>query len=133
MDWEYTVSEELSNRLLEIKEIESISSAEYEKAVKNYIQLYKIGLEEAKMVNDFQNEELRQKTEREFREKELKMKTIDQYITIGKCALEIIFYGVVPVIVSVKLAEEGFKFEQEGYYTSYTFKELLKSVFKIKR
>ena len=103
----------------EIKvEIENLSSLsiggeEHTKAVDNLAKLYKLKLEEDKTSMEYL-----EKSESKITQREENVK--DRYVRIGIAAAEL----VLPLMFYAVWMRRGFKFEENGTYTSTTFRGL---------
>lgn len=117
----------------EIDEVSSLKSGtdEKSKAVDDLAKLYKLHIESEKIklehteksqkqIADNRNEIENRSMEDDFRKKQLAEQRLDRYVKIGitgcELILPLIFYGV--------WMKRGFKFEENGTYTSGTFRTL---------
>lgn len=129
------MDEEIRSMLCdEIKrEIESLSqmqdgSREKSEAIDDLAKLYRLHLEETKTEAEFDEQQSRRfmednhiDEENELKREQLQEQKRDRLCRLGAAAAEVvlplIFYGI--------WMRMGFKFEQDGVYTSMTFKNLL--------
>lgn len=138
------LSEEIKTEIQGLSEL-SPGSAEKSKAIDNLATLYKLKIEETKMEMDFDEKEKRRKMEEKNRQKDdslkeqqlndenlarerdelirkeqMKEQGKDRYIRLGIAAAEIIL----PLIFYSKWMKKGFEFEENGTFTSTTFRGL---------
>ena len=106
------IEEVLENELRELKNLE-IGSDEYLKALNGICKLYELENEKSRYEEELRRAEQRHK-------ETLREQRIDRYIRIGEFAcstfVPLVFYGFWYKI--------GFKFEEEGTFTSQTFRNL---------
>lgn len=120
-----------ARELLEVEiksQIQNISSMpngteEKTRAIDNLVKLYKLKLDETKI--EFEHDENRfnatdRSLEHDLKEKQFDEQIKDRYFRLGIAAAELlvplIFYGI--------WMRKGFKFEENGAYTSTTFRNL---------
>ena len=102
-------------------------SAEESKAIANLSALYKLSIEESRNENDFAEkcdrrimDDKQRQSEAAFREKQLAEQVKDRYFRLGVEAVSVIL----PLIFYAVWMKKGFKFEENGTYTSTTFRGL---------
>lgn len=114
------LEKEISDELEILNNLE-FGSDEEVKAVDNLVKLYKLKIEE-------DESQIKIKSDKEFKEKQLREQVKDRYfrtgIAIGEVILPLIFYGI--------WMNKGFKFEETGTFTSGTFRNLI-NCFKPKK
>ncbi len=104
----------------EIENLSYLSDGSDEKtmAVDNLVKLYKLKIEDDKLAIDYSNNE----SNDELECKRIREQIKDRYFKLGIAAAELmiplIFYGV--------WISMGFKFEEEGTFTSPTFRGLFR-------
>lgn len=121
------MSEDYKNLLEEeIKsEISNLSKLEYgcEKhtaAVESLNKLYKLKLEEDKNYLEYVDKEKVRNADKSFKNTQMKENVKDRYFRIGTAAFELIL----PLICYGVWMRRGFKFEENGTFTSQTFRGL---------
>lgn len=119
--------EEIRNLLdEEIKaEIEALSSLsfggkEHLTATENLATLYKLRVDETKTALDFEEKSENRKNDDEFKKNQLAEQVKDRYFKLGIAAAEL----VLPLMFYAVWTRRGFKFEENGTYTSTTFRGL---------
>lgn len=119
--------EEIRNLLdEEIKaEIEALSSLsfgskEHLTATENLATLYKLKVDETKTALDFEEKSENRKNDDEFKKNQLAEQVKDRYFKLGIAAAEL----VLPLMFYAVWMRRGFKFEENGTYTSTTFRGL---------
>ena len=121
------MGEEIKNLLEEeIKnEIENLASLEpgsekHSTAVESLAKLYKVKLDEDKTSMEYLDKTQNRKSDEGFKVAQIEENVKDRYVKIGIAAAELVlplmFYGV--------WMRRGFKFEQDGTFTSQTFRGL---------
>lgn len=109
----------------EIRSLSSLGPENKEKsaAIDNLVKLYKLRIEETKNDNDFVgacDKTVVCDRELELKQSQLAEQVKDRYISLGIAAAEIIL----PLIFYAVWMRKGFKFEENGTYTSTTFRGL---------
>lgn len=119
--------EEINNLLdEEIKaEIEALSSMsfgskEHLTATENLAALYKLRIDETKTMLDFKEKTENRKHDDEFEKEQLAEQVKDRYFRLGIATAEL----VLPLMFYAVWMHRGFKFEEDGTYTSSTFRGL---------
>ncbi|WP_301035339.1 hypothetical protein [Parabacteroides goldsteinii] len=119
--------EEIRNLLdEEIKaEIEALSSLSFGSkerltATENLATLYKLRVDETKTALDFEEKSENRKNDDEFKKNQLAEQVKDRYFKLGIAAAEL----VLPLMFYAVWMRRGFKFEENGTYTSTTFRGL---------
>ena len=121
------MGEEIKNLLEEeIKnEIENLASLEpgsekHSTAVESLAKLYKVKLDEDKTSMEYLDKTQNRKSDEGFKVAQIEENVKDRYVKIGIAAAELVlplmFYGV--------WMRRGLKFEQDGTFTSQTFRGL---------
>ena len=97
----------------EFGSLESLAfgSKEHLTATENLATLYKLKIEEAKIAMDFDEKAANREREEQFK---------DRYFRLGMSAAELIL----PLMFYAVWMRRGFKFEENGAYTSTTFRGL---------
>lgn len=113
----------------QIEDLESLKNGSEEKAsaIDDLVKLYRLKNEEEKIQLEFEDKRERLNEEIENHEQEEKLKkrqmdetVIDRYFRVGIAAAEIIL----PLLFYASWMKKGFKFEEEGTFTSTTFRGL---------
>lgn len=110
----------------EIKtEIENLSSLEagsekHSVAVESLAKLYKLRLDETKNEMDCRDKSENRKNDIDFKRVQISEAGKDRYVKIGIAAAELIL----PLMFYAVWMRKGFKFEENGTYTSTTFRGL---------
>ncbi len=110
----------------EIKDqIENLSSLEigsekHSKAVDNLAKLYRLKLDEDKVLMESVEKSENRENEAEIRCAQLEESVKDRYIRLGIAMAELIL----PLMFYAVWMRRGFKFEENGTYTSTTFRGL---------
>ncbi|MDD3204218.1 MAG: hypothetical protein PHS74_00565 [Lachnospiraceae bacterium] len=112
---EETIKEEINN-LTTLK----TGSEEKSTAIEDIAKLYKLKIDESKVVNDAQEKEIQRKTDTSLKEQQLTEQTKERYFRFGAEAAGIIL----PLIFYATWMRKGFKFEESGTFTSTTFRGL---------
>lgn len=112
---EETIKEEINN-LTTLK----TGSEEKSTAIEDIAKLYKLKIDESKVVNDAQEKEIQRITENSLKEQQLTEQTKERYFRFGAEAAGIIL----PLIFYATWMRKGFKFEESGTFTSTTFRGL---------
>ena len=119
--------EEIRNLLdEEIKaEIEALSSLSFGSkerltATENLATLYKLRVDETKTALDFEEKSENRKNDDEFKKNQLAEQVKDRYFKLGIAAAEL----VLPLMFYAVWMRRGLKFEENGTYTSTTFRGL---------
>lgn len=112
---EETIKEEINN-LTTLKS----GSEEKSTAIDDIAKLYKLKIDESKVVNDAQEKEIQRITENSLRAQQLTEQTKERYFRFGAEAAGIIL----PLIFYATWMRKGFKFEESGTFTSTTFRGL---------
>ena len=114
---------------LQIEDLDSLENGSDEKAsaIDDLVKLYKLKIEEEKIQLEFEDKRERLNEEIENHEQEERLKkrqmdeaVIDRYFKVGIAAAEIIL----PLLFYASWMKKGFKFEEEGTFTSTTFRGL---------
>lgn len=112
----------------------SPGSKEQQTAVENVTKLYRLGLEDARAVTDYdekiyhrevdeqrgRDELKKQILEEEFKRNQLSEQAKDRYLRLG---IEVAGL-ILPLMFYASWMKKGFKFEETGAYTSTTFRGL---------
>ena len=128
------MDEEIKNLLdEEIKsQINTISGMDvddenYSKAVDSLVKLHKLRIEETKSITDSEDRTYKRETDErtcelneEIRQEQLSEQKKDRYIRIGLDVAGLL----VPIIFYSAWMRKGFKFEENGTFTSTTFRSL---------
>lgn len=100
---------------------------EQKAVVDNIVKLYKMGTEEGKLAVDYEESKERLEMERkqaeldeELKVKQYKKDRLVSFLKLGIDACGIVF----PLMFYASWMKRGFKFEQEGTFTSTTFRNL---------
>lgn len=113
------LNEEIKTQIRSLSEFE-IGSQEMGAAIDDLVKLYKLDLEERRVENDAKEKEKNREIEDISKKVQAEAQRVDRFINVGIAAAEIIlpliFYGV--------WMRRGFKFEENGTYTSTTFRNL---------
>lgn len=113
----------------QIEDLESLENGSEEKAsaIDDLVKLYRLKNEEEKIQLEFEDKRERLNEEIENHEQEERLKkrqmdeaVIDRYFRVGIAAAEIIL----PLLFYASWMKKGFKFEEEGTFTSTTFRGL---------
>lgn len=113
------LDEEIRN---EIKSLSSLKagSEEYSTAVEGLTKLYKLKLDDDKSVMEHLEKIEDRESDDNFKDIQIKESVRDRYVRIGIAAAELVlplvFYGV--------WMKRGFRFEENGTFTSVTFRGL---------
>lgn len=113
------LDEEIRN---EIKNLSSLKagSNEYSTAVEGLAKLYKLKLDDDKSVMEHLEKIGNRESDDNFKDIQIKESVRDRYVRVGIAAAELvlplIFYGV--------WMKRGFRFEENGTFTSVTFRGL---------
>ena len=106
----------------EIKRLGSLESGsqEHTTAVDSLTKLYKLKLDEDKTSMEYLDKTQNRESDEGFKVAQIEENVKDRYVKIGIAAAELVlplmFYGV--------WMRRGFKFEQDGTFTSQTFRGL---------
>ena len=106
----------------EFGSLESLAfgSKEHLTATENLATLYKLKIEEAKIAMDFDEKAANREREEQFKKEQLAEQVKDRYFRLGTSAAELIL----PLMFYAVWMRRGFKFEENGTYTSTTFRGL---------
>lgn len=106
----------------EIENLASLSagSEEHTKAVDNLAKLYKLKLDEDKTSMEYWEKTETRESDNGFKSAQMEEAVKDRYIRVGIAAAEL----VLPLMFYAVWMRRGFKFEQNGTYTSTTFRGL---------
>ena len=106
----------------EIEELSSLTfgSKEHLTATENLATLYKLRVDETKTALDFEEKSENRKNDDEFKKNQLAEQVKDRYFKLGIAAAEL----VLPLMFYAVWMRRGFKFEENGTYTSTTFRGL---------
>lgn len=121
------MGEEIKNLLEEeIKnEIENLASLEpgsekHSTAVESLAKLYKVKLDEDKTSMEYLDKTRNRESDKGFKVAQIEENVKDRYVKIGIAAAEL----VLPLMFYTVWMRRGFKFEENGTYTSTTFRGL---------
>lgn len=121
------MGEEIKNLLEEeIKnEIENLASLEpgsekHSTAVESLAKLYKVKLDEDKTSMEYLDKTRNRESDKGFKVAQIEENVKDRYVKIGIAAAEL----VLPLMFYAVWMRRGFKFEENGAYTSTTFRGL---------
>lgn len=121
------MGEEIKNLLEEeIKnEIENLASLEpgsekHSTAVESLAKLYKVKLDEDKTSMEYLDKTRNRESDKGFKVAQIEENVKDRYVKIGIAAAEL----VLPLMFYAVWMRRGFKFEENGTYTSTTFRGL---------
>lgn len=121
------MGEEIKNLLEEeIKnEIENLASLEpgsekHSTAVESLAKLYKVKLDEDKTSMEYLDKTRNRESDKGFKVAQIEENVKDRYVKIGIAAAEL----VLPLMFYAVWMGRGFKFEENGTYTSTTFRGL---------
>ena len=98
----------------------SFGSKEHLTATENLATLYKLRVDETKTALDFEEKSENRKNDDEFKKNQLAEQVKDRYFKLGIAAAEL----VLPLMFYAVWMRRGFKFEENGTYTSTTFRGL---------
>lgn len=98
----------------------SFGSKEHLTATENLATLYKLRVEETKIALDFEEKAENRKRDEQLREEQLAEQVKDRYFKLGIAAAEL----VIPLMFYAVWMRRGFKFEENGTFTSTTFRGL---------
>lgn len=106
-------------------EIEALSSLQFGSkehltATENLATLYKLRVDETKTALDFDEKAANREREEQFKKEQLAEQVKDRYFRLGMSAAELIL----PLMFYAVWMRRGFKFEENGTYTSTTFRGL---------
>lgn len=117
------IKEELMKEIkYEIENLYSLEAGteEHSAAVESVSKLYKLKLEDDKQTMEHLEKVNNRENENDFKEAERKECVKDRYVRIGIAAAEL----VIPLVFYGIWMRKGFKFEENGTYTSTTFRGL---------
>ena len=121
------MGEEIKNLLEEeIKnEIENLASLEpgsekHSTAVESLAKLYKVKLDEDKTSMEYLDKTRNRESDKGFKVAQIEENVKERYVKIGIAAAEL----VLPLMFYAVWMRRGFKFEENGTYTSTTFRGL---------
>lgn len=113
------LEEEIKNGIKHLKSL-SFGSEEHSHAVETLGKLYKLKLDEDKNDNEHMEKMEYQETDHDFKRAQLDEAVKDRYFRLGMAVAELVlplmFYGI--------WMSRGFKFEENGTFTSQTFRNL---------
>lgn len=113
------MEEEIKAEIEHLSELEP-GSEEKSKAIDVMSKLCRLNVEVAKVDTEADEKREAQECEEQFRREQIRQQVRERYVRIGIATAEIvlplIFYGI--------WMRKGFKFEQDGTYTSTTFRGL---------
>lgn len=95
-------------------------SKEHLTATENLATLYKLKIEEAKIAMDFDEKMANREREEQFKKEQLAEQVKDRYFRLGMSVVDL----VLPLMFYAVWMRRGFKFEENGTYTSTTFRGL---------
>lgn len=95
-------------------------SKEHLTATENLATLYKLKIEDAKIAMDFDEKAANREREEQFKKEQLAEQVKDRYFRLSVSAAELIL----PLVFYAIWMRRGFKFEENGTYTSTTFRGL---------
>ena len=106
----------------EIGSLESLAfgSKEHLTATENIATLYKLRVEETKNVLDFEEKAENRKHDELLKKEQLAEQVKDRYFRLGISTAEL----VLPLMFYAVWMRKGFKFEENGTFTSTTFRGL---------
>lgn len=113
------LEEEIRNEIDGLASL-STGSEEHTKAVDNLAKLYKLKIEEDKTSMEYLEKAQTRESDNGFKCDQMEEAIKDRYIRIGIAAAEL----VLPLMFYAVWMRRGFKFEQNGTYTSTTFRGL---------
>lgn len=120
------LEEEIKSQIENLEYLEN-GSDEKASAIEDLVRLYKLKIEEEKIQLEFEDKRERLNEEIENHEQEEKLKKrqldeqiIDRYFKVGIAAAEI----MLPLLFYASWMRKGFKFEENGTFTSTTFRGL---------
>lgn len=113
------LDEEIRNEIENLSSLKA-GSEEYSAAVEGLAKLYKLKLDDDKIVMEHLENVENHSSDEEFKDAQIKESVKDRYVRIGIAAAELvlplIFYGI--------WMKRGFRFEENGTFTSTTFRGL---------
>lgn len=113
------LEEEIKNGIEHLGSL-SFGSEEHSRAVETLGKLYKLKLDEDKNANEHMEKMEDQETDHDFKRAQLDEAVKDRYFRLGMAVAELVlplmFYGI--------WMRRGFKFEEDGTFTSQTFRNL---------
>lgn len=113
------LDEEIRNEIKSLSLLKA-GSEEYSTAVEGLTKLYKLKLDDDKSVMEYLEKIGDRESDDNFKDIQIKESVKDRYVRIGIAAAELvlplIFYGV--------WMKRGFRFEENGTFTSVTFRGL---------
>lgn len=98
----------------------AFGSKEHLTATENLATLYKLKIEEAKIAMDFDEKTANREREEQFKKEQLAEQVKDRYFRLGMSVADL----VLPLMFYAVWMRRGFKFEENGTYTSTTFRGL---------
>lgn len=113
------LEEEIKNEIDNLSSLDT-GSEKHSAAVDSLAKLYKLRLEEAKTEKEYDEKVETRMQEETFKRIQMTEGVKDRYIRIGIAAAEL----VLPLMFYAVWMRRGFKFEENGTYTSTTFRGL---------
>lgn len=106
----------------ELSDLSALNTGSEEKsgAIDDLVKLYKLRIEETKTELDFEKEIDEHERSDQAKREQLSEQVKDRYFKLGIAAAEL----VLPLMFYAVWMKRGFKFEENGTYTSTTFRGL---------
>lgn len=113
------LDEEIKAGFSDLSTLET-GSKEKSEAIDDLVKLYKLRIEETKTELDFEKEIDEHERSDQAKREQLSEQVKDRYFKLGIAAAEL----VLPLMFYAVWMKRGFKFEENGTYTSTTFRGL---------
>lgn len=113
------LEEEIRNEIENLSSLEA-GSEQHSTAVENLAKLYRLKLDEAKIEIDGNDKLENRENDTEFKRIQISEGVKDRYVRIGIATAEL----VLPLMFYAVWMKRGFKFEENGTFTSSTFRGL---------
>ena len=113
------MEEEIKNEIENLASLEP-GSEKHSTAVESLAKLYKVKLDEDKTSMEYLDKTRNRESDKGFKVAQIEENVKDRYVKIGIAAAEL----VLPLMFYAVWMRRGFKFEENGTYTSTTFRGL---------
>ena len=113
------LNEEICNQINKLPNM-TLGSEEHSVAVKSITELYQLRIDEIKAENDRINSANLQAADEQLKKDQLSEQIKDRYFKLGMGVAEL----VLPLAFYAAWMKKGFKFEENGTFTSTTFRGL---------
>ena len=113
------LNEEICNQINKLPNM-TLGSEEHSVAVKSITELYQLRIDEIKAENDRINSANLQAADEQLKKDQLSEQIKDRYFKLGIGVAEL----VLPLAFYAAWMKKGFKFEENGTFTSTTFRGL---------